>query len=267
LADRADPCRKRERPGPSGGNGREVGVAPRNQPSDLGCTGWLVVCTPPTQGVAVATNVPRDAHLGAGIVPGWWDLEATRWPEVSPKLAGHSLPWEEGWQIIGAGGPFTTRLGRGRRGPTRQWHGWWGATGSRRCRAKQSQSRCRGGKGGERAEHVGCGHMGMPAVLEVKLAEEFLEIRCIRGHVGARLGLELDVQAELHPAHHIDWCEWVLPHLLFKLCRLGLPSGSKAIELIGEAMDGPKEGVEQDPVAVQGNAYLEAGGWQTDLVR
>ena len=84
--------------------------------------------------------------------------------------------------------------------------------------------------------------------MEVELSEEFLEIWCISGLIGACLGLEPDIQAELHPAHHVDWCEWVLPHLLFKLCRLGLPSGSKVIKLIGEAMDGPEEGVEQDPV-------------------
>lgn len=96
---------------------------------------------------------------------------------------------------------------------------------------------------------------------------EFLKVRCICGIVGACLVLEPDVQVELHPVHHIDWCEWVLPHLLFELCRLGLSSCSEAIKLIGEAVDGPKEGVEQDPVVVQGDAHLKAGGRQTDLVR
>ena len=63
LADGWTLAESETRPGPSG-DGREVGVVPRDQPSDFGGTGWLVVCTPPTQGVAVATNVPGDAHLG-----------------------------------------------------------------------------------------------------------------------------------------------------------------------------------------------------------
>jgi hypothetical protein len=54
--------------------------------------------------------------------------------------------------------------------------------------------------------------------VEVKLAEDFLEVRRIGGVVGACLVLEPDIEMELHPSHHVDWGEWVFRHLLFELC-------------------------------------------------
>jgi hypothetical protein len=107
----------------------------------------------------------------------------------------------------------------------------------------------------------------MPVVLEVEFLKQLLEVRGFSGIVGTCLVLKPDVQAELHPSHHVDGSEGVFRQLLFKLCGLGFPSRSEAVKLVREAVDGPKEGVEQDPVVVHGDAHLKAGARQMDLVR
>lgn len=97
-------------------------------------------CGPHTArtGVTVAVNLPHDAHLGTGIVTWRLDLGAARWLDVDPKLAGDSLPWEEGRQVMGVGGSVTTRLGCSRRAMTWEWHGKWASTGGQQRRVEQA---------------------------------------------------------------------------------------------------------------------------------